>query len=620
MKALVIPTTALRGLLPAAMAALLTVCPAALLKAQKSKPSAPAPKPAAAPASHPSMPAVGGASRGNSGAPAVANRGGASTPGASRGPSSSTTAGRGPTTNSTAGRGPANASGASRGPSSGTGTPHSSTTTVGGRGSTGGGMNSSGRGPSGGGSNAGGRGAGNSAHMVGNRPAPPGGRVHEGRAGAASFDRRGNVRDVHARGMDIHHGPGGSRTIVRERAGGVRVVSYRGGGYIAHPYRYGGVEYVHRTYWVGGVAYTHVYRPYFWGGVALNVYAPGFYFAPAYYGWAYNPWRAPIVYAGWGWAGTPWFGFYGGWFNPYPTYAGPAWWLTDYFVSQTLIAAYQAQAAASAAAAAATYSAPLTPDVKDLIAAEVQRQLALENQEAAAGVQATPDPGSSGIARMLSDGTQHVFVVSAGLDVQSNAGGECFVTEGDVLQLRGTVPPGQPASLTVLASKGQDCPKGSTVQVQVADLQEMQNHMRETVDAGLSDLQKRQGQGGIPAAPAGSTAPPQQTAYAKIAPPPDPNVQSEIQSQNQEADQAEKDVLTEAKQEAGGPSDSGAAYAPAAPPPHAPAKKITIGMSVDEVKAAWGEPKDIVDLGTKKIFVYDGMKFTFVNGKLTAAQ
>jgi hypothetical protein len=256
--------------------------------------------------------------------------------------------------------------------------------------------------------------------------------------------------------------------------------------------------------------------------------------------------------------------------------------------------------------------------VKDLIAAEVQRQLALENSEAAAGAQSNPDPGSSGIARMMSDGQQHIFVVSAGLDVTSNSGGECFVTEGDVLQLRGVVPPGQPANLTVMASKGQDCPRGSMVQVQVTDLQDMQNHMRETLDSGLADLQKKQGQGGIPAAPAGAAAPPQQTAFAAIAPPPDPNVQDELKQQTQEADSAEKEVL----QEASGPSasDSGGSFAAPAPAAAAPARKVTMGMSVDDIVASWGQPKDIVDLGTKKIYVYDGMKFTFTNGKLTSAQ
>jgi len=36
---------------------------------------------------------------------------------------------------------------------------------------------------------------------------------------------------------------------------------------------------------------------------------------------------------------------HGGWFAPYPRYAGAAFWLTDYVVSQTLMAAYQERAA-----------------------------------------------------------------------------------------------------------------------------------------------------------------------------------------------------------------------------------------------------------------------------------
>ena len=60
---------------------------------------------------------------------------------------------------------------------------------------------------------------------------------------------------------------------------------------------------------------------------------------------------------------------------------------------------------------------------------------------------------------------------------------------------------GAVANVVVLASKGQDCPKGATVTVQLQDLQEMQNHMRETIDQGLQTLQSRQGQGGLPPLP-----------------------------------------------------------------------------------------------------------------------
>lgn len=349
--------------------------------------------------------------------------------------------------------------------------------------------------------------------------------------------------------MDIHHGPGGSRVVVRERPGHVMVVSNRyGHGYIGRPYTYRNMEFVHRTYYVNGVVYSRFYRPYTWRGFALNVYAPGFYFAPAYYGWAYHSWGTPVFYGGWGWAGRPWYGYYGGWFAPYPRYAGPAFWLTDYLVSQTLMAAYQ-ERAAELAAARMSYTDPMSPAVKDLVAAEVQRQLALENAEVSAGAaQTPPDPGSSGVARMLSDGQPHVFVAGNGLDV-SSTNGECSITEGDVLQLLRPVPQGAPAAdLTVLASKGQDCHRGSAVQVQVADLQDMQNHMRETLDQGLAALQKQQGQGGIPSAPQSAMAAPQQTAYAAIAPPPDPNVSTTLSQQTKEGDQAEQEVLSQSGQ------------------------------------------------------------------------
>ena len=344
--------------------------------------------------------------------------------------------------------------------------------------------------------------------------------------------------------MEIHHGPGDSRIIMRERPGRVIVVSNRyGHGYIGHPYTYHDVEFVHRTYYVNGVVYSRFYRPYRWNGLAIHVYAPGVYYAPAYYGWTYHRWARPVVYTGWGWSGRPWFGYYGGWFSPYPRYAGPAFWLTDYLVSQTLMAAYQ-ERSAELAAAQLSYSEPLSPAVKDLVAEEVQRQLALENAEAAANAaNQLPDPGSSGVARMLSDGQAHIFIVNAGLDVPS-ADGECSVTEGDVLQLVRPIAPGAPAAdLTVLASKGQDCSKGALVQVQVADLQDMQNHMRETLDQGLAELKEKQGQGGMPAAPQSATAAPQQTAYAAIAPPPDPNVSTELSKQTKDAAQAEQDVL-----------------------------------------------------------------------------
>jgi hypothetical protein len=421
------------------------------------------------------------------------------------------------------------------------------------------------------------------------------------------------VRAVRARGMDIRYGPGGSRTIVGERPDHALVVSNRRGyGYIQRPYVYHGANFVQRTYYVNGVTYAGFYRPYTFGGVGLNVYAPAYYYPTPFYTYAYYPWGVPIAYS-WGWAGSPWYGYYGGYFTPYPVYASPSLWLTDYMMAQTLQAAYQAQADQLANAQA--YPAPLTPDVKQQIADEVRSQITLENAEAAAGAQTAPNPGSSGVQRMLTDNTAHVFVVSAPMVVQSTVG-ECSITEGDVLRLNlGPRPDPSTANLVVLASKGQDCPKATMVAVGVADLQDMQNHMRETIDQGLADLQKKQGQNGIPAAPAGAAAPPVQTGYAALAPPPYPNTAAELRAQTIEADGVQQEVLGDA-----GPGGPNAGQNLEPVERSAPKTPLTLNQTPEEVIAILGQPQNIVDMGAKKIYLYPNLKVTFTDGKVSAFQ
>ena len=250
--------------------------------------------------------------------------------------------------------------------------------------------------------------------------------------------------------------------------------------------------------------------------------------------------------------------------------------MTDYIIATSLQAAYNAQAAAL------SNPAPMTPDVKQLVADEVKRQLALENQEAQnAAKNADPDPASSSVQRLLTDGTAHVFIAGADLDVVDSAGSECAVSEGDALQLSGqTAPDATAVNLVILASKGgRECPKGDLVSVGLQDLQDMQNHMRETIGTGMQELQAKQGKGGLPAAPAAARAAPVETAYASSAPPPDQNVAQEITQEAQEADQAEK--------------EAGETPAPIAPPP----AEITLGQTVAQVEAALGQPKSKFDAG-----------------------
>jgi len=432
--------------------------------------------------------------------------------------------------------------------------------------------------------------------------APAGAKVTTAKNGATVAKRPdGHVASLHdsKRNMDVHHGLNGNRRVSVVRADHSRVVvDRRGRGFVEHGYRYHGREYAARSYYYNGHAYNRYYGNYYYHGVYVNPYYPAYYYAPAYYGWAYNPWVAPVPYA-WGWGGNPWYGYYGAYFTPYPVYPSAAFWLTDYIVATSLQAAYVANQAALANVA------PMTPDVKQLVADEVKRQLALENAEAQAAAKgADPDNASSSIQRVLTDGATHVFVAGVDLDVVDSAGNECAISEGDALQLTGqTAPDATAANLTVLASKGgKECPKGDLVSVGLQDLQDMQNHMRETIGQGMQELKEKAGKGGLPAAPAGANAPVTKSAMASEAPPPDDKVQAELAEQQKAADEAEK--------------EAGETPAPIAPPP----AEIALGQTIEQVEAALGPPKTKLDAGAKKIYVYKDMKITFKDGKVADIQ
>ncbi|MGD0445141.1 MAG: hypothetical protein ABSA39_14500 [Edaphobacter sp.] len=452
---------------------------------------------------------------------------------------------------------------------------------------------------------------------------------HEVRTANGSVVRtraNGSRADIHdaRRGMDIHHGLDGNRRISVERADHSRVYAERGGrGYVQHPYMYHGREYGHRTYYDHGRYYDRYYNRYAYRGVYMDVYAPVRYYPVGFYGWAYNPWAIPIAYS-WGWGAAPWYGYYGAYFAPYPVYPSAAFWLTDYLIATSLQAAYTAQVAANAqaqadAVAAANAQAIVTPDIKQMVADEVKRQIALENAEAAANAQSQQlDPASSSIARMLGDNQPHVFIAGSDLDVVDAAGVECPISQGDIVEVASAPPAdAEGATAIVLASKGgKECAKSDHITIAFNDLQDMQNHMRETIDTGMGDLQSKQGKGGLPPAPPSAQTAPVQAAFTVGAPPPDQTASTEIAAQTQAADQAEQEVASATP--VSGPSDT--AISAPIPPPAAPAPApttIALGQTVDQVTASMGQPTRIIDLGTKKIYVYKDMKITFKAGKVS---
>jgi len=41
-----------------------------------------------------------------------------------------------------------------------------------------------------------------------------------------------------------------------------------------------------------------------------------------------------------------------------------------------------------------------------------------------------------------------------------------------------------------------------------------------------------------------------------------------------------------------------------------------MGMTMDQVQAAFGQPEKIVNLGPKQLCIYKDMKVTFINGRV----
>ena len=373
----------------------------------------------------------------------------------------------------------------------------------------------------------------------------------------AAFRPDGRVSAIHAGGMQINHGLRGERQIVTVRPDHSRVVSMGARrGYLERPYlARGGRTYVQRTYYAGGHSYARVYRSHYYRGVPYYHYVPPYYYHPRFYGWAYNPWRAPIRYR-WGWFGSPWYSYYGGYFAPAPMYPTAALWLTDFLLAENLRLAYEARRDAEANAAAAQaneppppaaegqgYTSQITPELKQAIAEEVSAQLAAEQQGASTTPQ-QPAASSTEAPPGALDPGRRLFVVSSNLTVSTIDGQDCELTSGDIItRLDDTPDNDNKVRVSVSSSKGGDCGVGSTLMVDVNDLQEMQNQFAEKIDTGLKTLADNSGKGGLPPAPDTGT-----TAGEVPLPPPDANVDSALQAQQQQADQTEKQVQQEAAQ------------------------------------------------------------------------
>jgi hypothetical protein len=442
--------------------------------------------------------------------------------------------------------------------------------------------------------------------------------------------QNGRVTQIKRPDTVIRRPAGGPRTVVGRRADN-RVVMARGSGrgYVQRSVMVGHRSYVQRTYWAGGRAYFRAYRPVMYFGVPLNFYAPSHFYPLALYGWAAGPWGMDGPYS-WGWAGDPWYGYYGSYFRPWGVYPRASFWLTDYMIASTLQAAFQARAEARAEAQAAAETdsgsvapqAPMLDAVKELIEAEVRRQLAEAQGEAQApGPQVSPS--NEGLPPSFGGGGSHLFLASEMIEVENTAtGATCVIGGGDAIQMNGALPRGGgDATLRVLASKNSNCPVGSTISVPVTDLVEMHNNMRESIEKGLDTLRSSQGTGNLPKMPAEAAGEPVLTEYAAQMHP-DADAQQVIAEEAGLADQIEREVTADASV----PDDA----VPVAEPglaPSAPSRgsgllaTVQRGQSEGDVVRILGRPLNVsFQGGLKKVYQYPDGKVLFSNGEVADVQ
>jgi hypothetical protein len=338
----------------------------------------------------------------------------------------------------------------------------------------------------------------------------------------------GSVLDIHdaGRGMRIHYPPGGGTRVTVEESDRSRIeAASRGIQYVQHPYAFGGHSFDHRTYYMQGNLLHQLYRPYAYAGKNLDVYATSRFYNPKVYQWANTRFNAPQPY---NWLyktkPPPWYARYLDYFTPDATYDSPTPWLTDYLLASTLALTYAIDPPQSATEARSGATV-ISPNVKQMLSAEVGRQIQQESFEAQENAHHHElVPGAGSIVQELGDRQSHVFVVASELDLVDLEGRRCSISGGDVVQVLAEPEVTSTARAIVLASKGSlECGRSVQVQIALADLQEMQNHMRETIDQALANTD------------IGKTAPTVTPAYVAAVPPPDADAKQEIDKEMQVA-------------------------------------------------------------------------------------
>jgi hypothetical protein len=315
----------------------------------------------------------------------------------------------------------------------------------------------------------------------------------------ATFFRNGNVRALHTSTIDIVHGVHGERVTVLRAANNRVVVEYGPhAGYLKRVFSAQGRSYSERTYVLGGQVTRRYYVPVTLRGFTFDSYLPGYYYAPAYYQWCASAWALPVDYPyPYSWRVAPWYfrANSEGYFTLDTAYVSPAAWLADYLLASAMQVSYYMQAGAQESASYdatngpdsgevyASTGAPINSELKEELADQVREQVSSE----AAVAEHTADAASITDEQAVLRPNQ-LFIVDKPMQVVTDQNANCDLSPGDLLRLT-LAPGGMPmAVLTVMASRSQECPALSEVQIGLEDVFEMYNTYRARLNEGMQSL------------------------------------------------------------------------------------------------------------------------------------
>ena len=338
-----------------------------------------------------------------------------------------------------------------------------------------------------------------------------------------------------------HPMPGGRTAVVTQHTtatGTVKTTSLGPGHIAVEKQVYGHPNLIRISRRVGDRSTAVIYRRFSYRGIEYARPVPVYVYGPEFYAWGLRPWDGTVVY-GWGWQAQPWYVVYGGVFTPYPTYAGLNFWLTDYIIAANLQEDYAAANAVSPAPAAMDNQQPpadpaevapppVTPEMKEEIAAQVKVEIAEQQQAAAGGASALAGPPSGGVTEDTPDALRPghtIFRVVAPLSVMAD-GQACSLNPDDYITRSGALNDDGTVTVKVKASRSADCPQGATTNVALNDLMAMEGAQQERINDGLQLASKNIGTNGLPAGP-----PPQATPVPGGQAVPDPGLSDTLKQQ-----------------------------------------------------------------------------------------